>query len=161
MNATYSGTDITIQSTWLDDLTGVTSLALTSKINCCDPEYSMAIALVDVALGAFTIDGANFYGVDELADGIYSFELSILYSNGSVRRLKACMFVDEVTKCKVAEFVKDTADLEREMDYFILKQADECACECSSFCTILERVWKKLGVIECDICNESVNCTEC
>jgi hypothetical protein len=161
MTASYSNNDITLYSSYLEDLTGVATIKLTSKINCCPTQYEKNIALIDVSLGEIVIDGADFYGVENIKDAIYSFEIAVTYSNGAVRRLNACLFVDNETGCKVAEHVKDIPSLELQMDYFILKQASECGCECDSFCTIFERVLKELGVIECDLCEDNTICSEC
>lgn len=161
ITATYLGSDITLSSPYLDDTSNIDELQLTSKINCCSTQYISEILVGDVAAGAFTIDGLDFYNVDNLADGIYSFSLKITYDDGSVRIERGCLFVDNTTSCAVAEYVQENRNLEIQMDLFILKQAGTCGCECDTFCDILERLWKDLGLIDCDICSTSVNCESC
>lgn len=160
---TYSDNNITLTSPYLEDVSDIDSLSLVAKINCCNTEYTMDLDTDDVADSAIVVDGAELFSVTDLADGIYSFEMVITYDDGGVRREQGCMFVDNTTSCKVAEAVERTIDLELEMDLFMLTHASGCGCECTSFCAILERVWKKLGLIDCDLCTSTTTsiCSEC
>lgn len=164
MRATYAGTDITLTSEYLDDVSDVDTLVLTAKINCCDTEYTLTLDVGDVADGAIVVDGLELFGEDEeLSDAIFSFTLTITYDDGTVRKPKGCLFYNEATSCLVAEYVEEKEDLELQMDLFLLSEAYKCGCECTSFCGILERVLKKLGVIDCDLCDSTttVNCSTC
>lgn len=171
MTVTYSSGTITITSTNFSNFGIIDTATLTSKINCCDTEYSVEIESGDVTGNNYQITNTDFYGQSTLDDGIYSFRLVIEYNNGSTTTEElGCLFVDEETGCLVAECVSGNVDVNTpegkevlllEMDYFYLKNATNgCPCECDKFCSILERVWKKVGKIDCDICN-TAECPDC
>lgn len=162
ISPSYSGVEITLYSPYLEDLTGVASVDLSFTINCCETTYTAEIDLGDISAGSFTIDAEVLYGFTvSLDDGIYSFVIKITYDDDTVRKEKGCLFVDNTTSCKVAEFVEGAPNLEIEMDLFILSHASQCGCECSSFCQILERLWKAIGLIDCDLCDATIKCTSC
>lgn len=170
MTTAYSSGDISITSTSLSDFGIIDTATLEVKINCCNTVYSDQITADEVVANTYTIDNASFFGDAELDDGIYSLTLTVQYNNGSTTTQElGCLFVDEDTACLVAEKISGNVDVTTkegneilllEMDYFFLKNAaNGCPCECSDFCAILERVWKKVGFIDCDICTSG--CTDC
>jgi len=170
MIVTYSSGVFTIESTKLSNFAIIDKATITSKINCCDPEYSDEVEAGDVTANAFTLD-STFFSTSEVTDGIYSFNLTVEYNNGDKTTEElGCYFVDEETACLVADKVSGNIDVNTpegrellllEMDYFLLKNAaNGCPCECSDFCMILERVWKAVDKVDCDICGTET-CTEC
>lgn len=172
MTVIYTSSPQTIQivSTNLSNFAIIDTATLTSKINCCDTVYSVEILVGDVTANTYTIDNEEFYGDADLNDGIYSFTLTVEYNDGSaITQELGCLFVDEDTACLVADKISGNVDVNTyegqqtlllEMDYFFLKNAaNGCPCECNDFCAILERVWKAVDKIDCDIC--VTTCTEC
>lgn len=158
---TYLGTDITLTTSYLDNTANIDALDLTATINCCTTEYTAVLDVLDVVNGAIVVDGADLFGVTTLEDGIYSFTLKITYNDDTVRNERGCMFVDLETACKVAEYVAETQSLDVLFNYNLLTKAPLCGCECTNFCTILEHLWKTIGLIDCDLCDTSVNCSSC
>ena len=170
MTSTYSSGDISITSTNLSNFSIIDTATLEVKINCCDTVYTDEITSGEVTANTYTIDNEDLFGDATLDDGIYSLTLTVEYNNGSTTTQElGCVFVDEETACLVADKVSGDIDVNTyegqqllllEMDYFLLKNAaNGCPCECEDFCAILERVWKAVDKIDCDICVST--CTDC
>ena len=144
-NTDYS--TITLQSDLLTSWTGVTKVELKSTINCGTTIYTDTIVEGDVdGTGLFTVDLDALYGSTDLADGIYSFVLEVTKQSDSLTLSKdyACLFVDNDTKCQVAECVKDKSNVELQLDYYILSRASGCECQCADLCTIYNRLKNEL-----------------
>ena len=150
-NADYS--TITLQSDNLTDFTGIDTVTLSGKINCAGT-YSDTIVEGDVTLltGTFTLDFATLFGTSTRADGVYSFTLTILNDDETVVKEYSCLFIDNDTKCDVAECIKNGASIELQTDYYILSRAGtgDCGCDCQILCNIYQRVVN--GLTECQSC---------
>lgn len=144
---------ITIQSDNLTDFTGISSVTLEGKINCAGT-YSDTIVEGDVTLltGTFTLDFATLFGTSTRADSVYSFTLTIVNSDSTVDKEYGCLFIDNETKCDVAECVKNGAEIELMLDYYILSRAGtgDCGCDCQTLCNIYQRVTN--GLTGCQSC---------
>jgi len=172
MTVTYTSSPQTIEivSTNLSNFAIIDTATLEVKINCCDTVYSDTITSGEVVASTYTIDNETLFGDATLDDGIYSLTLTVEYNDGSSTTQElGCLFVDEETACLVADKISGNVDVNDyegqqilllEMDYFFLKNAaNGCPCECNDFCAILERVWKAVDKIDCNICVNT--CTEC
>lgn len=145
-NSDYS--TITIQSNNLTDFTGIDTVTLEGKINCAGT-YSDTIVEGDVTLltGTFTLDFTTLFGTSTRADGVYSFTLTILYDDDTVDKEFNCLFIDNETKCAIAECIQNTPNLELQTAYFILSRAGtgDCSCDCQILCNIYQRVTNELA----------------
>jgi len=141
-------TTITLQSDYIKDFTGVDSVTLTAKINCGTTEYTDTIVEGDVTLatGTFTLDISETFGTTTLADGVYSFTLEV-DSSGSIQPDNGCLFVDNETKCDVAACVKNTENLQLQLDYWIVSRAGAggCECACDDLCEVYKRITNELS----------------
>lgn len=142
-NSDYSV--ITIQSDNLTDFTNIDSVALTAKINC-EGSYSDTIVEGDVTLstGTFTVDLSTLFGTSTLSDGIYSFVLTTNFNDSTSPKEYNCIFVDNDTKCEIAECVENKGNLELQLDYYILSRAQNCNCNCEYLCNIYKRITNEL-----------------
>lgn len=142
-NNDYS--EIKIKSDNLTDFDTISSVKLKSTINCGTAEYTDTIVSGDVdEEGEFTVDLNALYSKSGLPDSVYSFTLTITNSDNSVDTEHACLFVDNETKCKVAECVKDNQNIELQLDYYVLSRASTCKCKCDDLCTIYKRLTNEL-----------------
>jgi len=145
-NSTY--TTITIQSDNLTSFSGIDTVTLYGKINCAGT-YSDTIVEADVTLatGTFTVDIATLFGSAPLADGVYSFTLEILNTDDTVDKEFGCLFVDNDTKCLVADCIQNTPNMELQTAYVILSRAGagDCNCDCEALCNIYQRVTNELA----------------
>lgn len=150
-NADYS--TITLQSDNLTDFTGIDTVTLSGKINCAGT-YSDTIVEGDVTLltGTFTLDFATLFGTSTRADSVYSFTLTIVNTDSTVDKEYGCLFIDNETKCDVAECIKNGAKTELMLDYYILSRAGtgDCGCDCQTLCNIYQRVVN--GLTSCQSC---------
>lgn len=151
-NSDYS--TITIQSDNLKDFTDIDTVELQGKINCAGT-YTDTIVEGDVTLatGTFTLDFTTLFGTSTRADGVYSFTLEITYNDETVDKEFNCLFIDNETKCAVAECIQNTPNLELQTAYFILSRAGtgDCSCDCEALCNIYQRVTNELtGCQGCD-----------
>lgn len=143
---------ITIQSDNLTDFSGIDTVTLTAKINCAG-SYSDTIVEADVTLltGTFTIDLATLFGSADLDDSVYSFTLTIVPDSGNTIYENACLFVDNETRCLVADCVKNTQNINLQLDYYILSRASTCSnCDCETLCNIYQRLLN--GITDCQGC---------
>lgn len=139
-NSDYS--TITIQSDYLIGFSGIDTVELQAKINCAG-SYSDTIVEGDVTTltGTFTVDLATLFGDADLADGVYSFTLITTPDSGTIKYEYACLFVDNETMCTVADCVKNTQNIEIQLDYYILSRASGCSsCDCETLCNIYQRL---------------------
>ena len=145
-NTDYS--TITLQSDNLTDFSGISSVTLSGKINCAGT-YSDTIVEGDVTLlsGSFTLDFTTLFGTATRSDGVYSFTLTITNTDSTVDKEYSCLFIDNETKCDVAECVKNGAKTELMLDYYILSRAGtgDCSCDCEILCNIYKRVTNELA----------------
>lgn len=145
-NSDYS--IITIQSSNLTDFTDIDTVTLSGKINCSGA-YSDTIVEGDVTLvtGTFTLDFTTLFGTSTRADGVYGFTLTISYNDLSVDKEFGCLFIDNETKCAVAECIQNTPNLELQTAYVILSRAGtgDCGCDCEILCNIYQRVTNELA----------------
>jgi len=140
-------TIITLQSELLTDWTNVTDVTLTSTIDCGTTKYTDTIVQGDVdAEGLFTVDLNALLGTETPSDGIYSFVLSVTVESDSTKISTdyACLFVDNNLKCEVAECVKNSSNIELQLDYYILSRASGCECQCADLCVIYNRIKNEL-----------------
>lgn len=146
-------TTITIQSDNLTDFTDIDTVTLEGKINC-EGTYSDTVVEGDVTLltGTFTVDINALFGVSSLDDSVYTFVLTVLNDDESVTKEFGCLFVDNETKCNVAEYIKNGAEIELQLDYYILSRAGtgDCGCDCQTLCNIYQRVVN--GLTSCQSC---------
>lgn len=142
---------VTIQSDNLTDFTDIDTVTLSAKVNC-EGSYSDTIIEGDVTLltGTFTVDLLTLFGSSTLADSIYSFVLTILYNDETVDVEYGCLFVDNETKCNVAQCVKDKQMLELQLDHWIITASQDCNCNCENLCTIYKRMLNELS--SCQSC---------
>jgi len=138
-------TEIKIKSDNLTDFGTISEVTLKSTINCGTTEYTDTIVDGDVdEFGEFTVDISTLYSSETLADSVYSFTLVITNSDNTTTTEYFCLFVDNETKCKVAECVKDNQNIELQLDYYILSRASTCNCKCNDLCTIYNRLKNEL-----------------
>jgi hypothetical protein len=140
-------TTITIQSDNLTDFGIISSVTLTSKIDCSGEEYSDTIVEGDVdETGTFTLDLSTIYGTTELSEGIYSFVLKIVPSSGNDIFEFGCLFVDKTLKCRIADLIANCEDnyLKLMEKWVVLTEAQNCNCDCSSLCTIYNSIINEL-----------------
>lgn len=138
-------TVIQLLSTNLINFSNISTVELKSTINCGTTEYTDTIVEGDVSgTGQFTIDLNALYSSTELADSIYSYTLVITNTDNTITTEYACLFVDNDTKCKVADCVKDKQNIELQLDYYILSRASACNCTCDDLCTIYNRLKNEL-----------------
>jgi len=139
-------TEIKLKSSNLTDFSGIDTVTLNSTINCGSTVYTDTIESGDVdADGEFTVDLSALYSSTTLEDSVYSFTLIITNSDTTVTTEYACLFVDNDTKCRVAECVKDNQNIELQLDYYILSRAGNCNCQCDNLCTIYNRLKNELN----------------
>lgn len=137
-------TTLTLQSDLIADWTGIDSVTLKSTINCGSTVYTDTILQADVDnTGLFTIDLTALFNNTDLLDGVYSFTIEVNKSDVITKDF-ACLFVDKLTKCKVAECVKSTRNVELQLDYYILSRASGCECQCDDLCIIYNRLNNEL-----------------
>jgi hypothetical protein len=141
-NSDYSV--ITITSTNLSDFSLLSSVTLSATINCSTTEYTDTIVEGDVTTNSFNVDISTMFGTDTLEDSVYEFVLTINKNDSTTVKEYGCLFVDNETKCKVAECVKDKQNLELQLDYYILSRASGCSCACSDMCKIYNRLKNEL-----------------
>lgn len=157
MNVTYSGTTITFTESTIADFTDIDTVTLTTQIGCTGTKYSNTIEDADVdGSGIFSLTSTDIFSSGTLADGIYSFKLTVQYSDDTATAIKyACLFVDEETKCDVVDKVNncdcltDEEKLEAKLDWYLLTEAQECATNCVDLCDIYNRL---VNVLDCDCC---------
>ena len=123
-------TTFTIESTLLSSFSGVTSMVL----NIEGTEY--VIESGDV------YDTDKYDVIGSYEDGIYSFLLTKTTST-TVTKEKSCFFVDQEVGCEVLDSVKDSYNLQIQMDYFILKSASQCV-DCNAMKSVYSRLNRSL-----------------
>jgi hypothetical protein len=119
--------DITITSTQLADFGVITSAVLTGGLNCPTTlTYSDTIVTGDVTSNAFVVDKTEFFGsADNLADGVYSFVLTVTSTSNVITTETGCLFIDNDTACTIAKLVHATNcdTLELKTNYYLLSNA--------------------------------------
>lgn len=138
-------TVIQLQSDNLTDFSTISTVQLKSTINCDTTEYTDTVVEGDVdEAGEFTVDLDALYSNTELADSVYSYTLVITNTDNSITTEYACLFVDNDTKCQVADCVKEKKNIELQLDYYVLSRASACSCTCDNLCTIYNRLKNEL-----------------
>jgi hypothetical protein len=157
MTITYnSDTDvITISSDNLASFANIDTVTLKSKINCEGSEYTVEIEEEDVVGTSYSIVNSSFYSVDELDDGVYSFELIIEYSDDTndIKEVN-CLFINNDTRCDVAEGLAMGWDVDVALAYYILDNATNCACNCEYLCAL----YKLIDSYEPSECGDCQGC---
>lgn len=150
MTITTNDTNITINSTNLVTLTGVSTVQLLVT-DYLESTTTTDINIADITTGSFT---------HEIVNGVYQFELLINNTDNTAIREKLCYFVDYITdECsstakQVVDYINECGDdLDLKMNFYLLKESKACNCDCDSLLTIWESVKTKL--------DKGCNCTSC
>lgn len=148
MTVTYTNGVFTLTSTeFAEDYEKVT---LFSKIDC-KGAYEVEIENADLSGNNYTIDNEEFFDLEELAQGLYSFKLVFEYDDtDNVRVEEFCYFIDDGLLCEIVEKVKDEKDVALQLDHFLVYNANLCNCNCEDFCTIYKRIKDELS--DCKSC---------
>lgn len=146
-NTDYS--TITIQSDLLaTPWSGIHSVTLLGRTLCVDNNTD-TIVEGDITESSFTVDLETVFSTTTLADGIYTFILSVSNDDETVDVEYGCLFVDNETKCLVANAVKDCNNISLQLDYYLLTKAQDCDCDCDDLCTIYRRMTNELDCSSC------------
>lgn len=125
--------------------TTIDSIALKYRSNCSSTETEVDLTdlIEDVADGALSVSSAIFYSdetKDVYCDGIYYFQLDIVYTNGDGTFQisdSACQLIDCTLKCKVLEYYTSTKDKNVWYYYTALTLGNSCdSCYCTEMCSL-------------------------
>ena len=123
-----------------------TSLALKSRSNCSLTETSISLTTLisSIANKQISIPATTFYNditKTTYCDGVYYFELEIVYITGELGSFQvndgACKAIDCTLKCKVLEYYLKTKDRKAYYQYYALQQGNDCdSCYCTEMCSL-------------------------
>jgi hypothetical protein len=124
-----------------DEFASLASGTLESTINCGDTEYKITgILQADVAGGTYTVNISTLYGLSELADGIYSFKMTILKADTTTVVKRNCLLVNKKMTCAVTKLVAEHQDKALLELHNLLINATNCECICDPLCTIYNKI---------------------
>ena len=122
--------------------------------------------------GITIIDGTKigvtpeFFGKEEILDGVYSIVIDYKYDNGIIKQEKICQFVDINTKCEVAKYLKDFLESDTKekattihMMHYALSFPGECTCNCKDLIDLYKLLLQELNIKldnnGCQVCSNS------
>lgn len=115
------------------------------KINCC-VEKILTYSLSQVSTGIITIVPNLVTTETDFEDGVYSVVIESKYTNGSIKKDKACIFINCKTKCKVVNYSIAKKSNEAYILYERLVLAESCLdCDCEQSCLLFNQLVKLIG----------------
>jgi len=150
MTATYTGTNIVVVPSLLDDSTA-TSYDLFITQNCCGEGTKIDLRnlpIEGVSLAANNIVfSPRFYGVDTFPDGVYCIKIVLKFPDGSCKKSYAHVFVDDQVKCEVLASISN-GDYTAHTLYEAIKSSENCNtnnCNCKAACQMFKDLLEQMG----------------
>lgn len=116
---------------------------------CSGEETSTIISFPDgITIGdnEIIVD-KDFYDIEALKDGIYSFDIKAVYTNTDIVMEKGCAFIDCDLKCKIIDKLVEDCDSPVSHLYERIKDAMECGdCSCEKACILLQKLINELNI---------------
>lgn len=150
MKASYSNSVLTIESATLQGA-GIDSVTLSSQIDCTGTLVTYTVPSYNT--GSFVADLNALFSAAAVPQGVISLILTILYTNEAVVKEYTCLFSEKELVCDIAECVKETRDVELQLDFYLLSRSNEnggCGCDCETLCSIYKRLLD--GIENCKSC---------